>query len=79
MQHKRQPARVYVEIEVSYRWRGPEPECAFVTLIEQRNQLHRRIMDTRHLTANGDVLRLIDEVNATIREWTLEHVLPEPF
>ena len=76
---KPMPALVYVELEVSYRWRGSEPACSFVTVIEQRNTLHRRIVDTRHLTGTPE--RLIDQVNELVREWTLEHVLShvEPF
>lgn len=70
---------VYVEIEVSYRWRGPEPACAFVTVIEQRGSVHRRIVDTQHLTGSPE--RLVDQVNDLVRQWTLEHVLShvEPF
>lgn len=70
---------VYVEIEVNYRWQGSEPTCAFVTVIEQRGSLHRRIIDTRHLTAKPE--RLVDLVNELVREWTYEHVLShvEPF
>lgn len=70
---------VYVDIEVSYRWRGSDPACAYVAVIEQRSATQRRIVDTRHIQSTGDVLRLVDEVNAQIREWTLEYVVPEPF
>lgn len=70
---------VYVEIEVNYRWRGGEPACAFVTVIEQRGSLHRRIVDTVHL--QGTPIQLIDLVEAECRRLTLEHVLShvEPF
>lgn len=78
-QHKRVSPLVYVEIEVSFRWRGSEPACAYVTVIEQRGSLHRRVIDTRHLTASPEAL--VDQANALIRQWTLEYVLAhvEPF
>lgn len=73
------PPMVYVEIEVSYRWQGSEPACAYVAVIEQRNATHRRIVDTRHIQSTGDTLRLVDEVAGVVREWTMEYVVPEPF
>lgn len=70
---------VYVEIEVSYRWQGSEPACAYVTAIEQRGSVHRRIVETEHIAGSGE--KLIDAVEATVRRFTLEHVLShvEPF
>lgn len=73
------PPMVYVDIEVSYRWQGPDPACAFVSVVEQRNGTHRRIVDTRHLVAPPE--KLIDQANALVQEWTREYVLAhvEPF
>jgi hypothetical protein len=73
------PPMVYVDVEVSYRWRGSEPVCAFVTVIEQRNTQHRRIAHTEHL--HGSPEQLVDLVAARTRELTLEFVLAhaEPF
>lgn len=73
------PALVYVEIEVSYRWRGSEPACAFVCVVEQRATLHRRVVDSEHLIGSPE--RLVDLVNDLVRRWTLEYVLAhvEPF
>lgn len=79
MKPKPLPPLVYVDVEVSYRWRGSAPACAFVTVIEQRNTLHRRIVHTEHL--HGQPEHLVDQVNQRTRELTLEHVLAhvEPF
>jgi hypothetical protein len=72
------PARlapmVYLEVEVNFRWRGAEPVCAFLTVIEQRGQLHRRIAHTEHVHGTGE--KLLDDVQARFRELTLEYVLP---
>lgn len=70
---------VYVEIEVNYRWRRTEPECCYLTVIEQRSAMHRRIAHTEHIVASGE--RLIDLVNERYLELTREYVLTwlEPF
>lgn len=80
---KNRPARrspvVYVEIEANYRWRGSVPECCFLSVVEQRGELHRRIAHTEHI--HGSPERLIDQVLRRTRELTLEYVLveSEPF
>jgi hypothetical protein len=78
-QHVRRSPLVYVEIEVSYRWRGDSPACAYLTVIEQRGSLHRRIVESEHVAGIGE--GLIDRVNARYLELTREHVLThiEPF
>ena len=65
---------VYMEIECNYRWRSSEPVCAFITVIEQRGQLHRRIVHTEHVHGTGE--QLIDDTLGRIRALTLELVLP---
>lgn len=73
------PPMVYVDVEVSFRWRGSEPVCAFLTVIEQRNTLNRRIVHTEHL--HGGPVQLHDLVAARVPELIREHVLAhaEPF
>lgn len=75
----RLPALVYVDVEVSYRWRGSELACAYVTVVEQRNELHRRIVATEHIAGTPE--RIIDRVAEVVGELTREHVLAqvEPF
>lgn len=73
------PALVYVDVEVSYRWRGSELACAYVCVVEQRNTLHRRIVATEHVSGKPEAI--IDRVAAVVGEFTREHVLAqvEPF
>jgi hypothetical protein len=64
---------VYVELEVSYRWQGNEPVCAYCTVIEQRGTLHRRVVASVHIQGTGE--RLLDLVAAWYLEAQREHVL----
>lgn len=66
-------ALVYVEIEQSWRWGGGEPQCCYITVIEQRNTLHRRIAHTEHVVGTGE--RLFDQVQARCRELEREYIL----
>lgn len=70
---------VYVEIEQNWRWRGGEPVCCYITVIEQRNAIHRRIVSSEHLTGTGE--RLFDAVQARMRDLEREHILTmmQPF
>lgn len=79
MQHKRQSPLVYIEIEQSWRWRGGEPVCCYLTVVEQRSTLHRRIAHTEHIQGSGE--RLFDQVQARARELEREYVLThlDPF
>lgn len=76
---KRLPAIVYIDVEVSYRWRGGGPACAYLCVVEQRNETHRRIVHTEHIGGSGE--QLIDTVIERSRQLHLEFVLPnvEPF
>lgn len=72
-------ALVYVEIEQNWRWQNGEPACCYLTVIEQRNSLHRRIAHTEHLVGKGE--RLFDQVQQRMRELEREYVLTmmQPF
>lgn len=75
----RERAMVYVEIEESWRWQGDEPRCCYITVVEQRNTLHRRIAHTEHLTGQGDTL--FDLVTSRVNELRREYILTmmQPF
>lgn len=72
-------AMVYVEIEQNWRWQGSEPACCYLTVIEQRNSLHRRIAHTEHIAGTGEAL--FDRVQARMRELEREYILTmmQPF
>lgn len=66
---------VYREIEQNWRWIGPEPQCCYITVIEQRGTLHRRIAHTEHINGRGE--KLFDHVQARMRELEREYILVE--
>jgi len=70
---------VYIEIEESWRWHGSEPSCCYVTVIEQRSTLHRRVAHTEHISGSGDTL--FDQVTARVNDLRREYILTmmEPF
>lgn len=72
-------ALVYVEIEQNWRWGDGEPVCCYLTVIEQRNTLHRRISHTEHIVGQGE--RLFDDVQRRMRELEREYILTmmQPF
>lgn len=67
---------VYVEVEASYRWEGSAAVCCFLTLIEQRGNLHRRVVESRHIAAPSPE-ELVDLVTAATRNLTLEYVVAQ--
>jgi hypothetical protein len=75
----RERAMVYVEIEENWRWIGSEPACCYITVVEQRNSLHRRIAHTEHISGSGD--KLFDRVTERVNELRREYILTmmEPF
>lgn len=70
---------VYVEIEESWRWQGSEPSCCFLTVVEQRSTLHRRIAHTEHVSGSG--VTLFDQVTSRVNDLRREYILTmmQPF
>jgi hypothetical protein len=70
---------VYVEIEESWRWSGSEPSCCFLTVVEQRSTMHRRVAHTEHVSGSG--VTLFDEVTSRVNDLRREYILTmmQPF
>ena len=70
---------VYVEIEENWRWQGGEPVCCYLTVIEQRGTLHRRVAHSEHISGSGE--RLFDQVTSRMNELRREYILTmmQPF
>ena len=69
---------VYVEIEENWRWQGSEPSCCYLTVIEQRGTLHRRIAHSEHISGSGESLfdHVTSRMNALRREYILTMMQP---
>lgn len=63
------------EAGISYRLQGDGALCCFVTLIYVDRKAQSRIIGSRHFSGSSPT-SLIDMVDAYVRTWTLEHILP---
>lgn len=63
------------EAGISYRLQGDGTLCCYVTIIYVDRKGQHRLIDSRHFSGSSPT-SLIDSVDAYVRSWTLEHILP---